>query len=115
MTVTVYGIANCDTVRKARRWLDRRGIAYMFHDYKTQGADPARLARWAQSTGWERLLNRSGTTFRRLPEAEREDLDGARAVALMAANPSAIRRPVVEYPDGLLVGFGEADWEASLA
>lgn len=114
MTVTFYGIPNCDTVRKARKWLDDHAIAYAFHDYKRQGADAARIAGWVEQAGWEKVLNRAGTTFRKLPDADREGLDAAKAVAVMAANPSAIRRPVVEHPGGLLVGFREAEWEAAL-
>ncbi len=110
MTIVVYGIANCDTVRKARAWLAAEGIEYAFHDYKRQGLDRDRLARWVVMTSWERLLNRAGTTFRKLPEADRADLDASRAIALMAAHASAIRRPVVEYPGGLLVGFDPAAW-----
>ncbi len=110
MTVTVYGIPNCDTVKKARDWLTARGLAYAFHDYKKAGIDPARLAVWAEAVGWERLLNRAGTTFRKLPEADRSDLDQAKAIALMAAHPSCIKRPVVEHDGGLLVGFKDADW-----
>ncbi len=113
MTITFYGIPNCDTVKKARVWLEGRGIAYAFHDYKKQGADPAKLTQWVSAAGWEKVLNRAGTTFRKLPETDREDLDAARAVALMAANPSCIKRPVVEHPGGLLVGFKEADWQAA--
>lgn len=113
MTVTFYGIPNCDTVKKARVWLDGQGIGYTFHDYKKQGADPVRLARWVEQAGWEKVLNRAGTTFKKLPEADRQDLDAAKAVALMAANPSAIKRPVVEHPGGLLVGFKEAEWVAA--
>ena len=115
MSITLYGIPNCDTVKKARAWLDARGIAYAFHDYKKAGADPARLAVWAGHAGWEKLLNRAGTTFRKLPEADREGLDESRAIALMVAHPSCIKRPVAEHPGGLLVGFGQADWEAALA
>ena len=118
MTITVYGIPNCDTVKKARAWLDARGLAYAFYDYKKAGADPARLAAWCDVAGWERVLNRTGTTFRKLPEADRADLDGPRAVAVMAANPSAIKRPIVEYSaktgDGLLVGFRIDEWERAL-
>jgi len=114
MTVTCYGIPNCDTVRKARAWLDARGVAHAFHDYKKVGVDPAQLAHWAEQAGWEVLLNRAGTTFRNLPEAERADLDTAKAVALMAAHPSCIKRPVVEYPGGLLVGFKPDEWAAAL-
>ena len=114
MSVTLYGIPNCDTVKKARDWLDARGVAYAFHDYKKQGADPARLSRWAAEAGWELLLNRAGTTFRKLPETDRVDLDPAKAIALMAANPSCIKRPVVEHPGGLLVGFKPDIWAAAL-
>ena len=114
MTITLYGIPNCDTVKKARTWLDARGTAYQFHDYKKAGADPARLAAWAKAVGWERLLNRAGITFRKLPEADREGLDEARAIALMAANPSCIKRPVVEHAGGLLVGFKPDEWAASM-
>lgn len=113
MTVTLYGIPNCDTVKKARTWLDAKGIAYTFHDYKKQGADPAKLADWADKAGWEKVLNRAGTTFKKLPDADTEGLDAAKAVTVMAANPSAIKRPVVEHPGGLLVGFKEAEWEAA--
>jgi Spx/MgsR family transcriptional regulator len=103
MTVTFCGIKNCDTVKKARAWLDARGVAYAFHDYKIVGIDEARLRRWAAEVGWERLLNRSGTTFRKLPD--KEGIDEGRAIALMLAQPSMIRRPVVEHDGALLVGF----------
>lgn len=112
MTVTLYGIPNCDTVKKARVWLDARGIAYAFHDYKKAGADPARLAAWCDALGWDKVLNRSGTTFRKLPEEAREGLDQPRAIALMVANPSCIKRPIAEYPGGVLAGFKEAEWTA---
>lgn len=114
MTITLYGIPNCDTVKKARAWLDARGLAYAFHDYKKQGADPAKLAAWIEHAGWEKVLNRAGTTFRKLPEADKAGLDAAGAVQVMAANPSCIKRPVVEYPGGLLVGFKESEWAAAL-
>ena len=114
MSIQVYGISNCDTVKKARAWLDARGIAFTFHDYKKEGADPAKLAAWVAAAGWEKVLNRAGTTFRKLPDADRENLNEAKAVAVMAANPSCIKRPVVEHPGGLLVGFREADWDAAL-
>ena len=113
MSVTLYGIPNCDTVKKARTWLDAKGIAYGFHDYKKQGADPAKLASWVEQAGWEKLLNRAGTTFRKLPDADKEGLDAAKAVRVMEANPSAIKRPVVEHPGGLLVGFKPDEWEAA--
>jgi arsenate reductase (glutaredoxin) len=114
MSVTVYGIPNCDTVKKARDWLAAQGIVYAFHDYKKSGADPAQLARWCDAAGWEKVLNRAGTTFKKLPEADKTDLDAAKAVAVMLANPSCIKRPVVEYPGGILVGFKEAEWAATL-
>ncbi len=113
MSVTLYGIPNCDTVKKARDWLDARGVAYVFHDYKKLGADPAKLAEWVAEAGWDVVLNRAGTTFRKLPDAAKQDLDPAKAVALMAANPSCIKRPVVEHPGGLLVGFKPAAWAAA--
>ncbi|HUD28682.1 MAG TPA: arsenate reductase [Novosphingobium sp.] len=114
MPIDLYGIPNCDTVKKARAWLDARGLAYTFHDYKKEGADPEKLAAWIDAAGLDRVLNRAGTTFRKLPDAEKADLDAGRAVALMVANPSTIKRPVVEHPGGLLVGFKEPEWAAAL-
>lgn len=114
MSIDFYGIPNCDTVKKARRWLDEKGLAYSFHDYKKEGADPAKLAAWSDEAGWEALLNRRGTTFRKLDEADRADMDRAKAIGLMEAHPSLIKRPVVEHPGGLLVGFDAAQWEAAL-
>ena len=114
MTLTLYGIRNCDTVKKARAWLDAAGIGYDFHDYKTQGVDRARLEGWVARVGWEVVLNRAGTTFRKLPDADKVGLDAKRAVDLMCAQPSMIRRPVVEAGDTLLVGFKPAEWEAAL-
>jgi Spx/MgsR family transcriptional regulator len=114
MTFTLYGIPNCDTVKKARVWLEARGIAYQFHDYKKAGADPAQVARWVDQAGLDRVLNRAGTTFRKLPEVDRADIDAARAVALMVAQPSLIKRPIVEYDGGLLVGFKVEQWTAAL-
>ena len=114
MSLTLYGIPNCDTVKKARTWLDGRGMAYTFHDYKKAGADPAKLAAWCDAAGWDKVLNRAGTTFKKLPDADKADLDQKKAVALMAANPSCIKRPIVEHPGGLLVGFKEAEWSAAL-
>lgn len=114
MTLTLYGIPNCDTVKKARTWLDAQGIGYTFHDYKKAGADAAKLAAWCEAAGWDKVLNRAGTTFRKLPDADKADLDQAKAVAVMAANPSCIKRPIIEHPGGLLVGFKEADWAAAL-
>jgi len=106
MALTIYGIKNCDTMKKARAWLDQKGAAYAFHDYKTAGIDRARLEAWAGKVGWETLLNRSGTTFRKLPEADREGLTEKKAIALMLAQPSMIKRPVLELGAGkLVVGF----------
>ncbi|HCF24164.1 MULTISPECIES: arsenate reductase [unclassified Novosphingobium] len=110
----LYGIPNCDTVKKARTWLEARGIAYAFYDYKKAGADPAKLAAWCEAAGWERVLNRAGTTFKKLPDDDKNDLNSARAVELMAANPSCIKRPIVEHPGELLVGFKEPEWAAAL-
>jgi arsenate reductase len=115
MSVTIYGIRNCDTMKKARAWLDAAGHAYAFHDYKTAGIDRARLEGWAGKVGWEALLNRSGTTFRKLPDDAKADLTEKRAIELMLAQPSMIRRPVLELPGGkLLVGFKPADYGSNL-
>jgi Spx/MgsR family transcriptional regulator len=114
VSIDFYGIPNCDTVKKARAWLDARGIAYAFHDYKKEGADPAKLKRWVAEKGWDVLLNRAGTTFRKLPEADKAGIDAAKAVRLMLGQPTMIKRPVVEYPGGLLVGFSEGEWQAAL-
>lgn len=111
MTATVYGIKNCDTVKKARAWLDAAGVAYAFHDYKTAGVDAAQLQGWVDRLGWEPLLNRAGTTFRKLPDADKTGLDADRAMALMRAQPSMIKRPVVEHGDTLLVGFKPDAWD----
>jgi arsenate reductase len=105
MSVTLYGIRNCDTVKKARAWLDAAGVAYAFHDYKSAGVEPARLAGWAEAVGWEALLNRAGTTFRKLPGECTAELDRDRALALMIARPSLIKRPVIEHTGELIVGF----------
>ena len=105
MTVTIYGIKNCDTMKKARAWLEERHIDHRFHDYKAEGVDRARLERWVDAAGWETVLNRAGTTFRKLDEAEKADLDRERAIALMLAQPSMIKRPVLETGDRIVVGF----------
>ena len=102
---TLYGIRNCDTVKKARTWLDDRGVTYDFHDYKAAGIDRARLAGWAKTVGWETLLNRSGTTFRKLPEADKTGIDEAKALVLMETQPSLIKRPVLERGREIVVGF----------
>jgi len=104
-TVTIYGIKTCDTMKKARVWLDGRGVAYRFHDYKAEGIDRGRLEAWAKAVGWETLLNRAGTTFRALPEKDKDGLDDKKAIALMLAQPSMIKRPVLEVGGELLVGF----------
>lgn len=114
MTITLYGIPNCDSVKKARRWLDDNGCEYAFHDYKKAGIEPATLGTWADRLGWETLLNRRGTTWRRLDEADRQDLDQARAIALLQANTSLIKRPIVVAGDELLVGFDETLWRRLL-
>lgn len=101
----MYGIRNCDTVKKARAWLEQRGVAYRFHDYKIAGIDMTRLDRWCGEIGWEALLNRAGTTFRKLTDPEKQNLNRERAMALMLAQPSVIKRPVVELDGKLIVGF----------
>ena len=115
MTIHFYGIPNCDTVKKARGWLDAQGHAYTFHDFKKEGADQDLVRSWVKAVGWERVLNRKGTTFRKLEPAQKENLDEERAIRLMVAQPSCIKRPVLDHPDGLLVGFDAAEWEAALA
>ncbi len=104
-TVAIWGIPNCDTMKKARTWLAEHGVAEDFHDYKKEGADKARLKAWAGEVGWEVLLNRAGTTFRALPEADKQKLTEAKAIALMLAQPSLIKRPVLELGDRVIVGF----------
>jgi arsenate reductase (glutaredoxin) len=113
MSVVLYGIPNCDTVKKARVWLDGRGVAYAFHDYKKAGADAGKLAVWCEVKGWETVLNRAGTTFKKLADNDKADLDQAKAIALMIAQPSMIKRPVVEHAGGLLIGFKLPEWEAA--
>ncbi len=106
MPITIYGIKNCDTMKKARAWLDGHGVAYAFHDYKTAGLDRGRLECWCSQVGWEALLNRNGTTFRKLPEKDKQVNDAQKAMPLMLAQPSIIKRPVLDLGDGkLLVGF----------
>jgi arsenate reductase (glutaredoxin) len=115
MTVTLYGIPNCDTVKKARGWLDAQGVAYAFHDYKTAGIDAATLNRWADERGWEPLLNRAGTTFKKLGEEDKANIDRVKAIKLMQTNPSMIKRPVVEGAAALLVGFKPEIWTTAFA
>jgi arsenate reductase len=115
VTITVYGIKNCDTMKKARAWLDSHGVEYAFHDYKSAGIDRKRLEGWAKTVGWETLLNRAGTTFRKLSDADKQGVDAAKAIALMLAEPSMIKRPVLELGGGrLLVGFKAEAYEAAL-
>ena len=102
---TIYGIKNCDTMKKARAWLDSHGVKYEFHDYKTAGAPKEKLKAWCDELGWETLLNRAGTTFKKLPEADKEGLNERKALALMFDQPSMIKRPVLEVGSKLLVGF----------
>ena len=113
MKVTIYGIKNCDTMKKARAWLDKKGVAYDFHDYKTAGIDRDRLGKWASKVGWEPLLNRAGTTFRKLPDKDKEGLGEKKAMALMIAQPSMIKRPVLDAGGKLLVGFKPEQYEAT--
>jgi arsenate reductase len=106
MPITIYGIKNCDTMKKARTALDKKGVAHDFHDYKTQGVEKTKLEGWAKKVGWETLLNKAGTTFKKLPDKDKEGLTEAKAIRLMLAQPSMIKRPVLELPGGkLLVGF----------
>ncbi len=112
--ITIYGIPNCDTVKKARDWLDRRGVAYRFHDYKKAGIERARLEGWCQELGWETLLNRAGTTFRKLPEADKQGIDEEKAIALMLAQPSLIKRPVLDLGGRRLAGFKPELYEAAV-
>lgn len=114
MSLTLYGIPNCDTVKKARQWLDEHSIPYAFHDYKKAGITAAKLKVWCEVLGWQTVLNRAGTTFRKLPDSVKSDLDEAKAIALMTEQPSMIKRPIVEHPGGLLIGFKEAQWQSVL-
>jgi arsenate reductase len=103
--VTIYGIKNCDTMKKARAWLDQHGVGYAFHDYKADGIEPDVLQGWARAVGWETLLNRVGTTFRKLPEADKANVTEKKALALMREQPSMIKRPVLDVGGELIVGF----------
>jgi arsenate reductase (glutaredoxin) len=114
MKIRVYGIRNCDTMKKAFAWLEARKIAYEFHDYKKDGVPPGKLATWAGRAGWEKLANTRGPTWRKIPQALRDNLTEARALALLQAHSSAIRRPVVEAGSKLLVGFDPAEFDALL-
>jgi arsenate reductase (glutaredoxin) len=114
-TITIYGIKNCDTMKKARAWLDGRSVAYVFHDYKAVGIERGRLEGWAAKVGWECLLNRAGTTFRKLPEKDKEGLTEKKAIALMIAQPSMIKRPVLDVGGKLLVGFRPEQYAGCLS
>jgi arsenate reductase len=115
VTITIYGIKNCDTMKKARAWLADHGVEYAFHDYKAVGIDRPRLEGWIRKVGWETLLNRAGTTFRGLPEEDREGIDGSKAIKLMLAQPSMIKRPVLELGGGrVLVGFKPETYEQTV-
>jgi arsenate reductase len=114
MKPRVYGIRNCDTMKKAFAWLEANGVAYEFHDYKKEGASPEKLRAWAKEVGWEALANTRGPTWRKIPDTEKRNLDEARAIAMLARNPSAIRRPVVEAGSKLLVGFDPEGFSAAL-
>ena len=111
MGIALYGIKNCDTMKKARAWLDGRGIAYVFHDYKSEGIARAKLESWAKQAGWEALLNRAGTTFRRLPDADSDDITEKKALALMLAQPAMIKRPVLDTGGKILIGFKPETYE----
>lgn len=115
MSYVLYGIKACDTMKKARTWLDEQGIDYAFHDYKSAGIDRASLEKWCNEHGWQTILNRAGTTFRKLDEAQKADLDQARAIDLMLAQPSMIKRPVLDLGDKTLVGFKADNYQAALA
>ncbi len=116
MPITVYGIKNCDTMKKAFAWLDKNGVAYDFHDYKAAGVDKGKLEGWAKKAGWEVLLNKGGTTFKKLPDKDKEGLSEAKAIKLMLAQPSMIKRPVLELGRGkLLVGFKPEEYEKALS
>ena len=116
MAVTIYGIKNCDTMKKARAWLDKHGVDYAFHDYKTAGIERTQLEQWAKKVGWETLLNRAGTTFKKLPDKEKDGITQAKALSLMLRQPSMIKRPVLEAGRGkLLVGFKPEQYAATLS
>ena len=112
---TLYGIRNCDTMKKARAWLDARTVPYAFHDYKTAGVERAQLEKWCSEHGWQAILNRAGTTFRKLDEAQKADLDEARAIELMLAQPSMIKRPILDLGERTLVGFKPDLYSAALS
>ena len=115
MPITIYGIKNCDTMKKARAWLDKAKVDYAFHDYKSAGIEKEKLEKWAKKAGWETIINRAGLTFKKLPDKDKEGLTEAKAIKLMLAQPSMIKRPVLELPGGkLLVGFKPEQYEAAV-
>ena len=111
--ITIYGIKNCDTMKKARTWLDAHKVAYAFHDYKVSGIDKATLGEWTKAVGWETLLNRAGTTFKKLPDADKENITEKKALALMLAQPPMIKRPVLDTGKKLVVGFKPENYAAT--
>jgi len=113
-SVTIYGIKNCDTMKKARAWLDQHGVAYTFHDYKSDGIDRSRLEGWARAVGWEALLNRAGTAFRKLSDQDKASITQTKAIALMLAQPSMIKRPVLALGGKLIVGFKPEVYDKAL-
>ncbi|WAX94755.1 ArsC family reductase [Aminobacter sp. NyZ550] len=113
MSIKMYGIKNCDTIKKARTWLEGHGVAYDFHDYKAAGIDRKSLESWVKEFGWETVLNRAGTTFKKLPDTEKESLDADKAIALMLAQPSMIKRPMLDLGNRRLVGFKPEAYEAA--
>jgi arsenate reductase (glutaredoxin) len=116
LPITIYGIKNCETMKKARAWLDKRGVDYAFHDYKTAGIEREQLERWSKKVGWETLLNRAGTTFRKLSDKDKSDLSETKALSLMLAQPSMIKRPVLDLGGGkLLVGFAPDRYDEDIA
>ena len=114
-TITIYGIRNCDTMKKARKWLDEHAVAYDFHDYKASGVTAEQLKTWSKAVGWEKLLNRAGTTFRKLPDSEKTGLDEAKAIALMVDQPSMIKRPVLDTGGTYLIGFKPDEYGKAFA
>ena len=115
MSITLYGIKACDTMKKARTWLDEHGVSYAFHDYKVSAIDAANLQKWCDEHGWDKVLNRAGTTFRKLDEEDKQDLDQAKAIALMLAQPSMIKRPVLDLGERTLLGFKPELYAQALA
>jgi len=116
MTIHLYGIPNCDTVKKARKWLEAEGRDYTFHDFKKEGADPAKLAQWIEAKGLETVVNRRGTTFRKLSDEDKARADDRHeAVTLLVQHPSMIKRPLVEHAGGILIGFKEDEWSQSFS